>query len=135
MERGDRGDGASVASDPVDRCRRHSGDDSDRADRVLGTDGLRGDGWARNCDAADPRIPASAVRCVVPDQADFGTATNNFNRSSCACPRLINEKRWARKRWPTYKMMDTSRHKSVDTLRGYVRDAELFRDHAGIGLL
>jgi hypothetical protein len=32
-------------------------------------------------------------------------------------------------------MMDTSRHKSVDTLRGYVRDAELFRDHAGIGLL
>ena len=23
------------------------------------------------------------------------TAANNFNRSSCACPRLINEKRWA----------------------------------------
>jgi NTE family protein len=35
---------------------------------------------------------------MVPDQADFGTATNNFNRSSCACPRLINEKRWARTR-------------------------------------
>jgi site-specific recombinase XerD len=34
-----------------------------------------------------------------------------------------------------FKMMDTSRHKSVDTLRGYVRDAELFRDHAGAGLL
>jgi hypothetical protein len=32
-------------------------------------------------------------------------------------------------------MMDTSRHKSVDTLRGYVRDAQLFRDHAGAGLL
>ena len=32
-------------------------------------------------------------------------------------------------------MMDVSRHKSVDTLRGYVRDAELFKDHAGIGLL
>jgi hypothetical protein len=28
-------------------------------------------------------------------------------------------------------MMDVSRHKSVDTLRGYVRDAELFKDHAG----
>jgi hypothetical protein len=26
-------------------------------------------------------------------------------------------------------------HKSVDILRGYVHDAELFRDHAGIGLL
>jgi site-specific recombinase XerD len=34
-----------------------------------------------------------------------------------------------------FKMMDVSRHKSVDTLRGYVRDAEQFRDHAGTGLL
>jgi integrase len=33
-----------------------------------------------------------------------------------------------------FKMMDVSRHKSVDTLRGYVRDAELFKDHAA-GLL
>jgi len=28
-----------------------------------------------------------------------------------------------------------SRHRSVDTLRGCVQDAELFRDHAGSGLL
>jgi integrase len=34
-----------------------------------------------------------------------------------------------------FKMMDVSRHRSVETLRGYVRDAELFRDHAGDGLL
>jgi hypothetical protein len=34
-----------------------------------------------------------------------------------------------------FKMMDVSRHKSVDTLRGYVRDADAFRDHAGSGLL
>ncbi len=34
-----------------------------------------------------------------------------------------------------FKMMDQSGHKSVDTLRGYVRDAELFKDHAGVGLL
>jgi hypothetical protein len=27
-----------------------------------------------------------------------------------------------------------NRHKSMDTLRSYVRDAELFRDHAGAGL-
>jgi integrase len=33
-----------------------------------------------------------------------------------------------------FKMMDVSRHKSVDTLRGYVRDADAFRDHAGAGL-
>jgi site-specific recombinase XerD len=34
-----------------------------------------------------------------------------------------------------FKMMDQSRHKSVETLRGYVRDAEIFKDHAGSGLL
>jgi site-specific recombinase XerD len=34
-----------------------------------------------------------------------------------------------------FKMMDQSGHKSIDTLRGYVRDAELFKDHAGAGLL
>ena len=33
------------------------------------------------------------------------------------------------------RMMDVSRHRSVDIFRGYVRDAELFRDHAGTGLL
>ena len=30
-----------------------------------------------------------------------------------------------------FKMMDQSRHRSVDTLRGYVRDAEIFKNHAG----
>ena len=30
-----------------------------------------------------------------------------------------------------FKMMEVSRHKSVDTLKGYVRRAELFKDHAG----
>jgi hypothetical protein len=34
-----------------------------------------------------------------------------------------------------FKMMDQSRHKSVETLREYIRDAELFKDHAGTGLL
>jgi site-specific recombinase XerD len=34
-----------------------------------------------------------------------------------------------------FKMMDQSRHRSVETLRGYVRDAEIFKEHAGIGLL
>ena len=32
-------------------------------------------------------------------------------------------------------MMDQSGHKSIDTLCGYVRDAKLFKDHAGTGLL
>jgi site-specific recombinase XerD len=34
-----------------------------------------------------------------------------------------------------FKIMNVTRHKSVDTLRGYVRDQELFTDHAGAGLL
>lgn len=34
-----------------------------------------------------------------------------------------------------FRMMDVSRHKSVDTLRGYVQEADLFKDHAGAGLL
>ncbi|MCF8475861.1 MAG: site-specific integrase [Pseudolabrys sp.] len=34
-----------------------------------------------------------------------------------------------------FKMMATSRHRSTETLAGYVRDQELFKDHAGSGLL
>jgi integrase len=34
-----------------------------------------------------------------------------------------------------FKMMDVSRHRSVETLRGYVRDAEIFKGHAGTDLL
>jgi site-specific recombinase XerD len=34
-----------------------------------------------------------------------------------------------------FKIMSVTRHKSVDTLRGYVRDADLFKDHSGAGLL
>jgi hypothetical protein len=32
------------------------------------------------------------------------------------------------------QLQDASRHRSVDTLRGYVRDVEFFKDH-GAGLL
>jgi site-specific recombinase XerD len=34
-----------------------------------------------------------------------------------------------------FKMMDISRHRSVDTVRGYVRHADAFKNHAGAGLL
>ena len=34
-----------------------------------------------------------------------------------------------------FKMMEVSRHRSVDTLRGYVRRADLFKDHAGASFL
>ena len=34
-----------------------------------------------------------------------------------------------------FKMMEVSRHKSIDTLRGYVRRSDLFRDHSGASFL
>jgi integrase len=34
-----------------------------------------------------------------------------------------------------FKLRDVSRHRSMDTLSGYIRDADCFRDHAGEGLL
>ena len=37
----------------------------------------------------------------------------------------------ARARASIFKMQEVSRHKSVDVLAGYVRDAERYRDHAG----
>ena len=33
------------------------------------------------------------------------------------------------------ELVEVSRHKSLDTLRGYVRRAELFKGHAGAGFL
>jgi len=41
----------------------------------------------------------------------------------------------ARRGASVFKMRDVSRHKSMDVLSAYVRDADLFRDHAGMGLL
>jgi site-specific recombinase XerD len=41
----------------------------------------------------------------------------------------------ARRGASIFKMRDVSRHKSMDVLQAYVRDADLFRDHAGAGLL
>ena len=34
-----------------------------------------------------------------------------------------------------FKMMETSRHRSMDTLRGYVRRVDLFKEHAGAAFL
>jgi site-specific recombinase XerD len=41
----------------------------------------------------------------------------------------------ARRGASVFKMRDVSRHKSMDVLQVYIRDADLFKDHAGIGLL
>ncbi len=41
----------------------------------------------------------------------------------------------ARRGASVFKTRDVSRHKSMGVLQAYVRDADLFRDHAGAGLL
>jgi integrase len=41
----------------------------------------------------------------------------------------------ARRGASVFKMRDVSRHKSMDVLKAYVRDTDMFRDHAGAGLL
>ena len=34
-----------------------------------------------------------------------------------------------------FKLIEVSRHRSVETVRIYVRNADLFKGHAGTGLL
>jgi site-specific recombinase XerD len=41
----------------------------------------------------------------------------------------------AKRRASITKIMSQSRHRSIDTMLGYIRDSELFHDHAGQGLL
>jgi hypothetical protein len=72
---------------------------------------------------------------------------NNTNASKaprsivCKWPRSTHSLRSgfltsaARRGASVLKMRAVSRHKSMDVLRAYVRDADLFRDHAGAGLL
>jgi hypothetical protein len=34
-----------------------------------------------------------------------------------------------------FKMMETNQHKSMDTLRGYIRKVDMFKEHAGAAFL
>jgi site-specific recombinase XerD len=82
--------------------------------------------------AAD-RLTGQSVANIVKAYAGLaGYDANLFSGHSLRSGFLTSA---AAKGASIFKMMDVSRHKSVDTLRGYVRDAELFKDHAGAGLL
>jgi hypothetical protein len=61
-----------------------------------------------------------------------GVATADFGARSLRAGFLTSA---ARRGASVFKMRDVSRHKSMDVLQAYVRDADLFRDHAGGGLL
>jgi site-specific recombinase XerD len=79
------------------------------------------------------RLTAQSVALVVKAHAKrAGLDPQSFASHSLRSGFLTSA---ARRGASVFKMLDVSRHRSVDTLRRYVRDAELFRDHAGSGLL
>lgn len=78
---------------------------------------------------SDRRLSARAVAEVVKAYARrAGLKATEFSGHSLRSGFLTSA---AARGASIFKMMDVSRHKSVETLRGYVRDAEMFRDHAG----
>jgi site-specific recombinase XerD len=82
---------------------------------------------------SDKRLPAQSVALIVKKHAErLGLDPAVFSGHSLRSGFLTSA---AARGASIFKMMDVSWHKSVDTLRGYVRDADAFRDHAGAGLL
>jgi len=69
-------------------------------------------------------IKAFAVRLGL-DASTFGGHSLRSGFLTSAAARAAN----------IFTMADQSGHKSMDTLRGYVRNAEIFQDHAGAGIL
>jgi site-specific recombinase XerD len=88
----------------------------------------------RKCDhPSDKRLSAQSVNAIVKKHAGkLGLNARDFGAHSLRAGFLTSA---AARGASVFKMMDVSRHRSVDTLRGYVRDANAFRDHAGAGLL
>jgi site-specific recombinase XerD len=81
----------------------------------------------------DKQLSAQSVNAIVKKHAGkLGLNAADFGAHSLRAGFLTSA---AAHGASIFKMMDVSRHKSVDTLRGYVRDANAFRDHAGAGLL
>ena len=86
------------------------------------------------CSARCSGRHASAAPATTPCRAGYRKRTPkragldlHVQRHSCAPASSLSR----RERSVVFKMMEVSRHKSVDTLRGYVRSAELFKEHAG----
>jgi site-specific recombinase XerD len=81
----------------------------------------------------DRRLTAKSVCDLVKSYAaSIGLDASNFGAHSLRSGFLTSA---ARRGASVFKMRDVSRHKSMDVLQAYVRDADLFKDHAGAGLL
>lgn len=80
----------------------------------------------------DPMSDRAIARLVQRCAADAGLDPTLFAGHSLRSGFLTEA---ARQGASIFKMRDVSRHKSVQVLSEYVRDAELFRDHAGESFL
>jgi site-specific recombinase XerD len=81
----------------------------------------------------DQRLAGQTICRLVKDHAaKLGLDPKQYGAHSMRAGFLTSA---AAKGANLFKMMDISRHKSVGTLKGYVRSADAFRDHAGAGLL
>jgi len=79
------------------------------------------------------RLTDQSVRDLVKAYAQrIGLKARDFGAHSLRAGFLTSA---ARRGASVFKMRGVSRHKSMDVLQAYVRDADMFRDHAGAGLL
>jgi site-specific recombinase XerD len=79
------------------------------------------------------RLTDQSVCSIVQAYAErIGLKAADFGAHSLRAGFLTSA---ARRGASVFKMRDVSRHKSMDVLQAYLRDADLFRDHAGAGLL
>jgi len=79
------------------------------------------------------RLSAQSVAVIIKDCAHkAGLDSSQYSGHSLRSGFLTSA---ARNQASIFKMADQSRHRSLDVLRQYVRDEDLFRDNAGEGLL
>jgi hypothetical protein len=76
-----------------------------------------------------------AAKIVEPDADSIGTAIARGEQHDLDEVDRVDRRNRAGESEHVFKMRDVSRHKSMDVLQAYVRDADMFRDHAGAGLL
>ena len=81
----------------------------------------------------EPRLSAQSVAMVIKDCAHkAGLDSSRYSGHSLRSGFLTSA---ARNRASIFKMADQSSHRSLDVLRQYVKDEDLFAENAGDGLL
>lgn len=81
----------------------------------------------------DQRLKAQTICKLVKDHAaKLGLDPNQYGAHSLRAGFATSA---AARGANLFRIMDVTRHKNVETLKGYVRNADLFRDHAAAGML